>query len=59
MALAGEVKLVNRSVGGSSVAIILRAVFTLLVLNNFFGLAPYVFTARRHIRFALPLRLLL
>jgi len=59
MTLAGEVKLVNRSVGGSSVAIILRAVFTLLVLNNFFGLAPYVFTARRHIRFALPLRLLL
>ena len=55
--LANEVKLVNLSKVGRSAALILCSLFTLVVVNNFLGLMPYVFTATRHISYTLPLRL--
>ena len=57
--LAGEVRLVNHTATGRGAALILCAVFTGLLMNNFLGLLPYVFTASRHVRVTLPLRLLL
>ena len=57
--LAGEVSLVNASTTGRGVALVLCAVFTGLLINNFLGLLPYVFTASRHVSITLPLSVFL
>ena len=41
----------------TSVTFLSMAFFTFVVLNNVFGLVPYIFTASRHLTFALPLAL--
>merc|ERR1711974_129832 len=57
--LAGEVSLVNASTTGRGVALVLCAGFTGLLINNFLGLLPYVFTASRHFSITLPLSIFL
>jgi len=57
--LANEIKLVNISRVGIRASLVLSRVFILIVVNNFLGLMPYVFTSTRHIRFTLPLGLAL
>jgi len=51
--------MVNNSPIGRGAPLILCGVFSVIVINNFAGLLPYVFTASRHIRFTLPLSLCL
>jgi len=59
LTLASEIKMVNNSSIGRRAALVFCGVFTVIVINNFAGLLPYVFTASRHIRYTLPLRLCL
>ena len=46
--LAGEVKLVNFNGVANSVSSVLTGLFVLILVNNFLGLLPYVFTATSH-----------
>lgn len=46
--LAGEVKLVNFKGVANSVPNVLTGLFVFILVNNFLGLLPYVFTATSH-----------
>ena len=53
--MAAEIKLVNGLGYPNSIFLILCGIFRIVLLNNFFGLIPHVFTATRHLAFTLPL----
>ena len=55
--ISREVKLVNPSATSPSLPLFLAALFIIIVVNNFLGLFPYVFTATRHLSVTAPLAL--
>jgi len=57
--LSSEVKLVNFFGVANSIPLIIVSLFLVIVLNNFMGLLPYVFTRTSHpaVTFALSLSL--
>jgi len=54
-ALAREINLVNRRRTRNTISVVFAALFLFILLNNFLGLLPYVFTASRHPAFTFVL----
>jgi len=54
--LAQELIVRNGSLIGNRAPLVFSGLFIFILRNNFLGLLPYVFTARRHMRFTLTIR---
>jgi len=55
-AIRGELLIAAPAKAGTGMPLVFSGVFIFILLNNFLGLLPYVFTATRHLRITLALR---
>ena len=55
-AISGELLIAAPAKAGTGIPLVFSGVFIFILINNFLGLLPYVFTATRHLRTTLALR---